>query len=250
MMFRPFDARRNLAIGKDEEETIRFAVDHLIKTGQEAIANHNAFFLALSGGTTPKKIFHLLASPQYRQSLDWSKVHLFWSDERSVPPSNPDSNYRMAMDAGFSFLPIPKHQIYRMHAEEAIEQNALAYEKTIKTLLHGRPFDLIMLGMGDDGHTASLFPQTEALKVRDRLVVANHVPQKNTDRMTFTFPLINQAKTIVFYVLGPSKADRVARVLLDETSEAPSALIGTPASPALWVLDEAAAELLIKEKYG
>jgi len=172
------DEKRRLVVPGDYATTLAFCVQHWLQTGSEAIRKYGGFAVALSGGSTPKAIYENLAQPHHQKSIDWSKVWLFWSDERAVPPDHPDSNFRMAMEAGFGKLPIPHAQILRMHAEVEIEKSAKEYEETIKKTLKGRPFDLIMLGMGDDGHTASLFPYTAALKITDRLVVANEIPQK------------------------------------------------------------------------
>jgi 6-phosphogluconolactonase len=169
--------------------------------------------------------------------MDWSRVLLFWSDERAVPPDHPDSNYRMAMEAGFKKVSIPPSQIHRMHAEEHIEENALKYEKTIEHVLQGRPFDLVMLGMGEDGHTASLFPHTEGLKVKDRLVIANYIPEKNAWRMTLTFPCINQAAHVSIYALGDAKKPMLKKVF-ENWGIYPIEQVGTEAHPALWIVDK------------
>ena len=129
----------------------------------------------------------------------------YMSDERAVPPDHPDSNYRMAMEAGFNQFNIPEEHIYRMKAETDIETNAVEYEKLIESLLSKGIFDLVMLGMGEDGHTASLFPKTHGLHTNGRLVIANYVPTLNTWRMTLTFNCINQATHIVVYVIGKNK---------------------------------------------
>ena len=182
--------------------------------------------------------------------IEWNKVHLFWSDERACPPDHPDSNYNMAMQAGLSKMPIPKEQVHRMRAEEKIEENASAYEQEIAAALKGRPFDLVMLGMGEDGHTASLFPHTEALKVQNRLVTANYLPEKNVWRMTFTYDCINQASNIAIYVLGASKKVTLAEVLLspNQFDRYPIQKVGTLTRHALWIVDEAAAAELLAKK--
>lgn len=244
----PFDERRDLLIPGDETATLDLCVRHFISTAREAIQNHGSFFVALSGGSTPKKIYQTVTSSPHKEQIDWSKVYLFWSDERSVPPEDPESNYKMALDAGFSNVPIPKDQIHRMVAEENIEANALAYEKTIQNTLQDRPFDLVILGMGEDGHTASLFPQTEGLKAENRLAIANYVPQKNTWRMTLTYDALNSALNTAIYVIGESKKDTIAQIFESELNPQryPIQLIGTKDSKALWIVDEAAASSLIK----
>ncbi len=240
-----FDERRNVALPGSNENTILFSIQHFISIAQKAIESHGSFFVALSGGSTPKKIFEALSSHAYRDQIEWKYVFLFWSDERSVSPNDPESNYKMAMDSGFSTLQIPKNQIFRMEAERDLDKNARAYEKIIQHTLKGKPFDLVMLGMGEDGHTASLFPGTEALKITDHLVVANQVPQKETWRMTFTFPIINCAENIAIYVLGEDKKIPVLRGLCNKELHLPIALIGTKKSKALWILDAAASEELM-----
>lgn len=241
------DERRSLMISGDKEATLKACVEHFIDQANRSIKDHGLFSVALSGGSTPKAIYQKLATPKYINRVDWSKVAVFFSDERSVAPDNPDSNYKMAMDSGFSQLPLPKEHIHRMQAEENIEENALSYEKKLLEVLGGRAFDYIMLGMGDDGHTASLFPGTDALNVNERLVTANYVPQKETWRMTFTYPLINSATNIVLYVLGEGKAQMLKRVLLEKDPEnaLPSSLVGTAEHPALWIADDSAAKLIV-----
>lgn len=244
------DARRKIALPGNSELTLSFAADLWIQIANEAIRDHGFFAVALSGGSTPKKIFQKLCTLADR--IDWTKVFLFWSDERSVPPTDPDSNYNMAMEAGgLSQLPIPKNQIFRMVAEEDIEANAKAYEDIILDKLGSHPFDLVMLGMGEDGHTASLFPHTEALNTEGRLVVSNFVPQKNAWRMTFTYECINRSLHICLYALGASKAEILEKVLLGPSNpkEYPSQRIGTTVNPALWIVDnEAAANLAVHLK--
>lgn len=236
---------RNIVIPGDEPTTIEFCVKHFIYCASQAIDRHGSFFVALSGGSTPKAIYKLL-STRYAHSLDWNKVYLFWSDERSVSPDDPDSNYRMAMNSGLATLPIPSTQIFRMQAEEHIKEHAKAYEQLIQKTLRKQPFDLIMLGMGEDGHTASLFPNTEAVHEEQHDVVANYIPQKNTWRMTMTFKCINDAYNTVLYVLGDSKKEMLKEIFHEEDPHLlpPSALVGSKKHPALWILDQKASSLI------
>lgn len=248
MTFEPYhmlDLRRKIALPGDHDITLAFAADLWAQIADESIQEHGFFAVALSGGSTPKKIFQKLCTMEER--VDWSKVFLFWSDERSVPPTHPDSNYRMALEeGGLSKLPIPKNQIFRMVAEEEIEANAKAYEDVILDKLGSHPFDLVMLGMGDDGHTASLFPHTEALKTKGRLVVPNFIPQKNSWRMTFTYECINRSLHICLYVTGTTKAEILEKVLLgpNDPEAYPSQLVGTQTNPALWIVDSEAGKNL------
>jgi 6-phosphogluconolactonase len=239
----PFLDNAELVVPGDYDATLRYCVEHFINACREAIEDHGQFFVALSGGSTPKALYELLCRPEYSEEIEWDKVHLFWSDERSVPATSPDSNYHMAMKAGFDkVLLLPQH-IHRMAAESDIEKNALHYEKTLRSFLNDTSFDLVMLGMGEDGHTASLFPDTEGLNIGGRWAIANYIPQKETWRMTLTFECINNASHTVFYVLGKSKAEMLAKVLTSPPS-LPCQFVGTPDHPALWIADEAAAALI------
>lgn len=236
-----WDDRRDLFIGDSAKKAVEFATEHWVHSAERAIQQRGRFAVALSGGSTPKAIYEALAATA---KLDWSKVWLFWSDERGVPPNHPDSNYRMAMESGFGRLPIPQSQIFRMRAEADIEKNAKDYEEKIRHNLDKHLFDLVMLGVGEDGHTASLFPNTKALQASDRLVAANFLPEKNSWRMTLTFPCINQCRSTL-YALGKSKRLIVPQVFdaaID--SPFPASRIGTPEHKALWILDPESSQLL------
>lgn len=246
-LVRFFDQRRDLVVPGDAEATVQWSVEHFIEWARESIAARGHFAVALSGGSTPKKIFQGVTSPANRERIDWSRVYLFWSDERSVPPDHPDSNYRMAMDAGFAKQPIPPEQIFRMEAEGDAIAGAAHYEEILKQHLPDQTFDLMMLGMGDDGHVASLFPHTHGLQVKNRNVTANYIPDKHTWRMSLTFEGIHQSHCIALYVLGASKAKRLAEVLQSPYNPIalPAQGVGTPEHKALWILDTEAARDLI-----
>jgi len=242
----PFDERRNIAIPGNNEATVRFAVEHWIQTAKIAIRERSRFAVALSGGSTPNAIYQMLSSTDYAKQLDWSKIYLFWSDERSEAPEHPNSNFHAAMTHGLSRLPIPKNQIFRMEAEKEIERAAEEYEALIRKTIGLKLFDLVMLGLGEDGHTASLFPGTAALQSINRLVVANHVPEKKSWRMTLTIDCINQSDLAVFYVLGSSKETIVNNVLRAERiSPWPASQIGTYERKALWIVEDSAAKFVI-----
>lgn len=239
-----WDDRRNLFIGSDAKKTLAFATEHWIHCAERAIQHKGRFAVALSGGSTPKAIYESLTA---QAKLDWSKIWLFFSDERGVPPDHPDSNYKMAMDSGFGKLPIPQAQIFRMRAETEIEKNARDYEEKMRHHLDKHLFDLVMLGVGEDGHTASLFPNTKALEVTDRLVVANHLLDKKSWRMTLTFLCINASSSSVIYALGQSKRLIIPKVLNAAIDSAfIASRIGTPEHTALWILDCDAAMQLQK----
>ncbi len=243
-----WDERRDLIVPGNYTASVIFCVNHFVALAKEAIKDHGAFYVALSGGSTPKAIFEHLTIHSPLSAAEWGKVHLFWSDERAVPPTNSESNYKMAMDAGLSKMPIPQEQIHRMVAEENIEAQAQQYEETIKKTLGSRPFDLIMLGMGDDGHTASLFPHTEGLDAKDRLIIANYLPDKKIWRMSMTFDCINSAHHIAIYVLGAQKKFMLTEIFLspEDVKRLPAQRVGTSEHKALWIADEAAAMDLLE----
>ncbi len=241
-----WDPHKKLALPGNYDAALSYSTELFVTRAQESIKDHGSFFVALSGGSTPKAIFQRLTSSPYQERVDWKNVHLFWSDERAVSSDNPDSNYHMAMTSGLEKMPIPKDHIHRMQAENNLEENAALYEKTILSVLKNKPFDWIMLGMGDDGHTASLFPHTKALHNVEKLVCPNYIPQKECSRMTLTFKCINQAKEAVLFVFGESKAATLLEVLTEPNQFElfPSQHVGTTHHPALWIIDDAAASLI------
>ncbi|MCE5316861.1 MAG: 6-phosphogluconolactonase [Parachlamydia sp.] len=245
-MIYSYDDRRDIATPGDAKATLDFCVEHFIDIGNQAITQRGQFFVALSGGSTPKAIYQLLTDSLHRKSLNWQKIFLLWSDERCVPPYDPESNYRMAMDAGLERVGIPAQHIFRMQAEGNVDEGALAYEALIRSTVPDHCFDLIMLGMGEDGHTASLFPRTHGLHSPGRLVIANYIPQKQVWRMSMTFDCINQARHPVLYVFGAGKASMVKKVFTDsyEPDVLPVQAAGLPEHKALWILDKEAASLL------
>ena len=209
--------------------------------------------IAISGGTTPKAMFTLLAAEPFASQVPWDKLDLFWVDERCVPPNHADSNYRMTREALLSKVPLPADRIHRMEGELDPEVAAARYESTIRNAfrLEGAEtptFDLILLGMGDDGHTASLFPHTEALDNLTNIAIANHVPQKDTWRVTLTSPVINQGREVAFLIEGAGKAQVLHDVLLGpfQPDTYPSQLI-RPATGKLTLLLDAAAAAKLPE---
>ena len=234
---------KKLIIPGSFEETIRFCAEHFMSCGHSSVKEHGRFCVALSGGSTPKALFNYLAAHYAKDPL-WQHTYLFWGDERAVDPTHAESNYKMAMDSGFSELNIPSSQIFRMHAETAIHAHATEYEKAVKQHVSDCRFDLLMLGMGEDGHTASLFPETQGPLETQAYVIANHIKQKNCWRMTMTFPLINRARCIVFYVTGSSKKAMLSATFHDRMGHFPCSKVGSPSSPALWIVDNDASELL------
>ena len=218
-----------------------------------AVERRGVARVAISGGSTPQAAFKLLADPAqpFANTLPWDKLQLFWVDERCVPPDHPESNYGVCKQLLLDRVGIPAGNVHRMEGELDPEEAASRYESTLRNVLklegaESPAFDLLLLGMGDDGHTASLFPHTEALEEMGRLCVANHVPQKDTWRITLTWPVINQAHEVVFEIGGAAKADRVAEVFTGprDPERLPSQLIHPANGRLLLQLDEAAAAKL------
>jgi len=225
------------------------AAEMFASVAAAAVTARGVARVAISGGGTPKAMFRLLADQgqPYFARVPWGRLELFWVDERCVPPTDAESNYKMTNEAMLSHVPLPAAQIHRMEGELDPEVAASRYEAEIRTAfrLEGAEtpvFDLVLLGMGDDGHTASLFPHTDALNEMGRLVVANHVPQKDAWRITLTWPVIDRGREVAFLIEGEAKAQVVADVFLGayDPESKPSQLI-RPASGRLTLLLDAAA---------
>ncbi len=217
---------------------------------EHAVAQRGVARVALSGGSTPQATFKLLADPAgpFQATLPWDKLQLFWVDERCVAPDNPESNYGVCRDLLLSKVGIPAENIFRMEGELDPEEAASRYESTLRNTLklegaESPAFDLVVLGMGPDGHTASLFPHTDAINEIGRLAVANHVPQKDTWRITLTWPVINQGREVAFEMDGAGKAEMLEKVFLGprDPESLPSQLIRPASGKLLLLLDKAAA---------
>ncbi len=241
-----------IRILKNLDQVSSTAAEEVIQCAIDAIERRGVFRIALSGGSTPKTLYSKLACDQdLKKEMPWKSAHFFWSDERTVPPDHQDSNYRMAQEAMFKHVDVSETQIHRIHAEaEDPNHAAEEYEKEIRQHFNlSAPdvpqFDLILLGMGPDGHTASLFPGTEALKEQKRLIVSNWVAKFNTHRITFTVPLINHAANVMFLVCGEDKAAALKAVLEGpyDPEVYPSQLI-KPEGELIWFVDQAAGKLL------
>jgi 6-phosphogluconolactonase len=225
------------------------AAQEFVRCAREAIAARGRFTVALSGGSTPRRYYQLLAGEPFRDQVNWNRIEFFWGDERCVPPDHPDSNYGMAREAMLSHLPIPAEHIHRLEGERA-DRDAAArdYEAVISRVFGvatgGEPpaIDLNLLGMGANGHTASLFPYTKALDETARWVVANFVPELNADRLTMTRPMLNRSREVLFVVAGADKAEPLAEVLTGppDPKRLPAQLI-QPAESLVWFVERAAA---------
>lgn len=206
--------------------------------------------VALAGGATPALLYRTLSRPPFRDRIQWREVHWFWGDERTVPPDHPDSNYRMTMEALLNPLDVPTEHIHRMPADNVdLEAAAREYEQTIRQYVSpgagGIPaFDFVLLGVGADGHTASLFPGSAALNETERLVVPNYAPSQNAWRLTMTFPLLLAARHILFFVTGEAKAQAIGRILVGNEANLPATAFRNAPGQLTWVLDAGAARLL------
>jgi 6-phosphogluconolactonase len=219
-----------------------------INFAQAAIGLQGRFSVAVAGGNTPKRVYELLASERYRGRTQWSSVHIFFGDERCVPPDHPDSNYRMVQESLLSHVPIPTVNVHRMRGEDDPPLSARLYEEELRAFFKAAPwprFDLVLLGMGEDGHTASLFPNTAALREKKACVVANWVEQLGTFRLTLTVPAICHAAHIIFLVTGKAKAHRLHEVLSGprDPERLPAQLIQPVNGSLEWLVDKAAANL-------
>ena len=219
--------------------------DRFVEAARAAIEERGVFRVALSGGSTPKQVYPLLLEPERRDAVDWSRVEFFWGDERSVPPDHPESNFGVAYGMFISHLPgVRADRIHRMPAEAPdIDAAALSHESELRLAFGARGdeppvFDLIWLGMGPDGHTASCFPGTDALDERERWVVGNWVPQQDTWRMTYTFPVLNAAREVLVVVTGADKADAIRRIRAGGSGLPAEEVDGEAVE---WLIDAAAA---------
>lgn len=230
-------------------DVARFAADHLLDAAREAVALNGSFSLALSGGSTPRKLYQLLAAEPYRSSFPWADTEIFFGDERCVPPDHADSNYRLARDTLLSHVPIPTTHVHRMKGES----DPVAAAREYQQLLHDRfgvgpGLDLVLLGLGEDAHTASIFPHTPAARETSSWVMGYFAEKSSTGpswRITLTAPFINRSREVVFLICGSSKAAPLQQVLEGpcQPEHLPAQLIRPTAGKLLYLLDAAAADM-------
>jgi 6-phosphogluconolactonase len=237
----------------DLDQVAQEAARRWVEIAQGAVAERGSFSVALSGGSTPRTLYKLLAGEPWRSQAPWESTYVFWGDERRVPSTDPQSNYRMARETLLDHVPIPDGQIYRMHGEDLLSSATSDYEdKLWRYFRFGRGewprFDLVLLGMGPEGHTASIFPGTRAVSDLSHIVLAYQVPQLGVERITLTLPVINHARHIFFLVAGQEKAGALARAL--EGERRPSACPAQAVQPVdgtlTWLVDQAAASELTR----
>ncbi len=241
-------------IARDEDDWATAAAALIHKLGREAFLDHGRFLIALSGGATPERLYNRLASPPYIDRFDWSQTAFFFSDERCVPPDHPDSNFGLANRALFHPLNINPDHVHRMHGEQADPDSAARdYEGLLRMACGSSSgtwprLDLVLLGLGHDGHTASLFPDTAAVHEHHRVVTVGHAPSGPSTRLTLTLGVINKASVVLFLVTGANKAG-IVRTILEPRTDAdrrlPAALVKPERGRLIWMLDRpAAAELM------
>lgn len=244
-------AQREICICENAAALAQQTADEFVRLAQESVAARGRFTVALAGGSTPKAAYALLASAAYRDRVPWQQIDFFWGDERHVPPDHPDSNYSMAYAGMLSKVTIPAAHIHRVTAERDAQQAADEYEATLQTAFGLAPdtmprFDLILLGLGPDGHTASLFPGTAAVHEFKRLVVAPWVEKFHTFRITLTPAVLCNAAHVVFAAGGSDKAETLQHVLYGpyQPDLYPSQVVKPTHGMLLWLVDRAAARLL------
>jgi len=234
----------------DEEELAAVAADLFVERSGQALVRRGRFLVALSGGATPRRLYELLASPAYCERVDWKRTEVFWVDERCVPPEHPDSNYGMANELLLSKVPLEEKQIHRIRSEEDPEIAAKYYGMEVSAYMPKSlfTFDLAVLGLGVDGHTASLFPGDPAVSETERVAVVVE-PREQHRRITVTMPVLNHVVTALFLVAGPEKAATV-REILDEGNPKgyPAGMVLPVKGELFWCLDRGAASLLSIEE--
>ena len=246
-------SNQEIRVLADANSIARTAAAEFLEAVRDAVCEKDSFTVALAGGSTPKALYELLATnPLLQAKVPWSKMQFFFGDERHVPPDNPDSNFRMANESMFGKAPVDPKQVHRIKAEKPnAAQAAEEYEQELRTSFKLQAdqlprFDLVLLGMGPEGHTASLFPGTKALNEERRLVVSNWVGKLYTDRITLTPPVLNSAARIIFMVHGKEKAPALKAVLEGpyEPDQLPAQMIKPKEGKILWLVDPAAAGML------
>ena len=246
------EAKPKIQIVEDPAELASVAASKFKQLANETVEKKGIFNVALSGGSTPKAMFDLLSEEPYKDSIPWLQVHLFWGDERHVPPDNKDSNYRMTREHLLSKIDIPPKNVHRVEAENSdAKQVATNYQKHLQQYFNlskreTPQFDLVFLGMGDDGHTASLFPGTDAVHDFENLVAAPWVEKFNSHRITITPKVINNSDRVIFLVKGEEKADALVRVIEGEKDidRYPAQVVDPTHGSVLWLCDRASSSKL------
>jgi 6-phosphogluconolactonase len=239
----------NVLVFDTPEQVAQAAAERFVNYSIASIHERGSFAVALAGGATPRRAYELLGTDEFKDRVNWLRVNLFFSDERMVPPDLPESNYRMVSDALISRVPLPPENVHRIKGETAPQASAESYEAELKSFFGTTSwprFDWVWLGMGDDGHTASLFPGSDALKENAKWVIATRHPRTGQARITLTLPVFNSAARVTFLVTGEKKAAPLARVLHDDATieEMPAQKIRPVNGILEWLVDRAVASEL------
>jgi 6-phosphogluconolactonase len=240
--------RPDISVVKDAERLSHLAAMRMSEGIGSSIEARGVSYVALAGGSTPLRVYQILAADHMRNTIDWRHVHLFFGDERMVPPDDPASNYGMVSRELVSHIPIPPENIHRIRGEASAVDAGMEYETELQKCFGGRVprFDIVILGVGEDGHTASLFPGTDALIEGSRMAIGYFIPQLNIWRVTLTLPVLLNARETLFLVTGKRKASMVARILEAGEPQAgiPASMVRPTQGRVHWILDEEAASLL------
>ncbi len=237
-----------IKIYNGESELFKNAAEYICSLINYFINDFNKCTLVLSGGKTPKKLFEIL-SLSYRESVNWSKVYFFWGDERCVPPDDSESNFRMANEYLLSKISVPKENIFRIPAEKPPSEAAEEYEQNMRSFFGDKSFprfDIVLLGIGNDGHTASLFPETDVLEIKDKWAAAVYVEKLKAWRITMTYPVINSSKNILFIAAGREKSEIIGRALTDIEANLPVQKINPLEGKFIWFLDKESSRGILK----
>lgn len=225
----------------DAASLIEAATEQFVTAARSAIAKRGVFYVALAGGSTPKGLYQKLATSPYTEQVDWARVHLFFGDERCVLPTHDDSNFKMAREAMIDHIAIPAENVHRMPTEEGVAPEvAIRYGRTMQEVMQDQPLDLVLLGLGPDGHIASLFPDTDALDVTDSLTTSLYVEKFESWRVTMTYPVINAARQVIVFIGGEAKAAIVKDITTDAVQGLPVQRLA-PQGDYYWFMDAAAA---------
>jgi len=248
------DTRPRIQVFRDLEILSRAAAEFFVALSKKAVAAQGRFIVALSGGSTPRYLYTLLASPPRRESIDWKHVHVFWADERCVPADHRESNFKLADDAFMRKAALPGENIHRIKGEVGADQAALKYEQELRSFFETTPFpvfDLIILGIGEDGHTASLFPGAVALREQERFALPVPLAFPQLNRVTLTLPVLNHAAEILFLASGRAKAGVVQTIVEKGNSEHyPAGLVHPVQGNTTWFMDAEAAAGLSADTYA
>jgi 6-phosphogluconolactonase len=240
-----------IRVFNDYETLSQAAASALVELAAQAINSSGRFSIALSGGETPRRLYEILATAPLRDQIDWGDVHVFWGDERCVPTNDPRSNYLMARQTLLDHVPVPENQIHPIYTDMPAHLAAFDYETDLRNFFDGRPpiFDLVLLGLGENAHTASLFPHSPVLDESERWVKGIYIAEQGMFRVTLTPRVINQAKEVIFLVSGGDKAEALQEVLEGayQPHEWPAQLIHPSGAHPTWMVDKAATHKLVAE---